>query len=412
MPAISFLWPLLTVTLLAISPLAAQGNETEATKLLKARSAEFREQVVEVAQGVYVAVGYTVSNVGMVVGDDGVIIIDTGLDPVIAKRILEQFRKITDKPIKAVIFTHGHGDHTGGAKVFATSEGVDVWARPNYGSEDRPLKAAGLTIQQTRGARQGGFRLPADMRINNGIAPAQRPQGREAFGPGQVQPTQTFAEERKSLEIAGVKLELVATPGETDDQLAVWLPATKVLFCGDNFYKSFPNLYAIRGTPYRDVRTWYMSLDKLLQQGAEHLVAGHTRPISGAMEVKQVLTDYRDAVRFVHDKTVEGMNKGLTPDQLVEYVKLPAELADKDYLREYYGSVPWGVRAIFDGYLGWFDGNPTNLFRLTPKEEANAHRRTRRRQGRAASASEESTLPGGQPMGRPARRLSSGTRSG
>ena len=167
-----------------------------------------------------------------------------------------------------------------------------------------------------------------------------------------------------------MKLELAAAPGETDDQLYVWLPGARVLFCGDTFYKSFPNLYAIRGTPYRDVRTWAASLDKLLKEGAEHLVAGHTRPISGAKEVRQVLTDYRDAVRFVHDKTVEGMNQGMTPDQAVEYVKLPAELASKDYLREYYGNVPWAVRSIFSGYLGWFDGNPTNLFRLTPKEEA------------------------------------------
>ena len=333
---------LFTVALLTVTPSVSSGDDTPATKLLKARSAEFREEVVEVSKGVYVAVGYSVSNVGMVVGNDGVVIIDTGLDPVVAKRILEQFRKITDKPIKAVVFTHGHGDHTGGAKVFAANEGTEIWARSNYGSEDRPLKAAGLTIQQVRGARQGGFRLPDDKRINNGIAPAQKPLGREAFGPGQVQPTKTFSEERKRLEIAGVKLDLVAAPGETDDQLYVWLPAAKVLFCGDTFYKSFPNLYAIRGTPYRDVRDWFTSLDKLVQEGADHLVAGHTRPISGAKEVKQVLTDYRDAVRFVHDKTVEGMNKGMTPDQLVEYVKLPAELANKDYLREYYGNVAVG----------------------------------------------------------------------
>jgi alkyl sulfatase BDS1-like metallo-beta-lactamase superfamily hydrolase len=339
MKVISFKPYLFTVVLLALAQSVAPGDDSEATKRLKARSAEFREEVIEVSKGVYVAVGYSVSNVGMVVGNDGVVIIDTGLDPVVAKRVLEQFRKITDKPIKAVIFTHGHGDHTGGAKVFAATDGVEIWARSNYGSEDRPLKAAGLTIQQVRGARQGGFRLPDDKRINNGIAPAQKPQGREAFGSGQVQPTKTFSAERKSLEVAGVKLELVAAPGETDDQLYVWLPAAKVLFCGDTFYKSFPNLYAIRGTPYRDVRAWFTSLDNMVQEGGAHLVAGHTRPISGVKEVKQVLTDYRDAVKFVHDKTVEGMNKGMTPDQLVEYVKLPAELANKDYLREYYGNV-------------------------------------------------------------------------
>ena len=82
------------------------------------------------------------------------------------------------------------------------------------------------------------------------------------------------------------------------------------------------------------------------------------------------MTDYRDAIRFVFDKTIEGMNKGMTPDELVDYVKLPARLAEKDYLREYYGNIQWAVRQIFNAYLGWFDVNPTNLFSLSPKEEA------------------------------------------
>ena len=96
----------------------------------------------------------------------------------------------------------------------------------------------------------------------------------------------------------------------------------------------------------------------------------HLLPVIGENAVRDIVTDYRDAVQFVHDKTVEGMNKGLTPDELVEYVELPNHLADKDYLQPFYGHVGWGVRSIFNGYLGWFDGNPTNLFRLAPKAEA------------------------------------------
>lgn len=108
----------------------------------------------------------------------------------------------------------------------------------------------------------------------------------------------------------------------------------------------------------------------MVKLNATSLVPGHTLPVLGEKDVQQVLTDYRDAVRFVHDKTVEGMNKGLTPDQLVEYVKLPEHLADKDYLQPFYGNVEFGVRSVFNFYLGWFDENPTNLFRLPPKDEA------------------------------------------
>lgn len=108
----------------------------------------------------------------------------------------------------------------------------------------------------------------------------------------------------------------------------------------------------------------------MVKLNATALVPGHTLPVVGESETQQVLTDYRDAVQLVHEKTVEGINKGLTPDQLVEYVELPEHLAGKDYLQPFYGNVEFGVRSIFNFYLGWFDGNPTNLFRLTPKEEA------------------------------------------
>lgn len=348
------------------------GQDTEATRLLKARNAEFRKEVIKVTEDVYTAVGYSVQPVTMIVGHDGLIIVDTGMDTVSAERVLVDFRKITDKPIKAIILTHSHGDHTGGVSVFVGKDHPPIWARSNFGSESYPLKAAGLTITSVRGARQGGFKLPPEKRINNGIARAYWPKrgGAVFSSSGKIGPTHTFSEPRKKLDIAGVKLELVAVNAETADALYVWLPEKRVLFSGDNFYKSWPNLYAIRGTMYRDVRGWADAIDMMLQEGAEYLVPGHTRPIVGRKKIAEILTNYRDAIRFVFDKTIEGMNKGLTPDELVDYVKLPERFADKDYLREYYGNVQWAVRQIFNAHLGWFDGNPSNLFPLNPQEEA------------------------------------------
>ncbi len=355
-----------------MSVAAFGGGESVATKLLKARSAEFRREVINVTDGVYTAVGYAVSPVSMIVGADGLIIVDTGMDTVSAKAVLADFRKITDKPIKAIILTHSHGDHTGGLPVFTSEGEPQVWARANFGAESNAFKSAGLTFQAVRGARQGGFKLPPEKRINNGVAQAYWPKrGGRVFGSaGGVKPTHTFAEPRKTLRIAGVGLELVATAGETYDHLYVWVPARRVLFSGDNFYKSWPNLYPIRGAPYRDVQAWADACDKMLQEGPQFLVCGHTRPITGKVKVAQALTDYRDAIRFVFDKTIEGMNKGLTPGELVDYVKLPKRFAHKDYLREYYGNIEWAVRSIFAGHLGWFDGNPSNLFPRSRREEA------------------------------------------
>ncbi|CAD79161.1 MAG TPA: alkyl/aryl-sulfatase [Rhodopirellula baltica] len=358
------------ILLLVAAPVFAQDNA--ATRKLTQQSKQFEEQIVKVADKVHVAVGFSPANVSMIVGDDGVVIVDTGMTRDDADRIVAEFRKITDKPVKAIIFTHSHGDHTGGVTSFLGAERPQIWAHNNFGSEYRPLTDAGVTFQSVRAARQAGFKLPPEQRINNGVAPVRYPKsGGHAFASGaESKPSHFLEGDRQTINVAGVELELVSAPGETNDELFVWYPAGKVLFAGDNFYRSFPNLYAIRGTPNRSVRLWADSLTNMSANNAVALVGGHTKPIVGADEVKQVLGDYRDAVQFIHDKTVEGMNKGLTPDELVEYVQLPENLASKDYLQPFYGHPEWGVRSVFNGYLGWFDGNPSNLFRLSPKAEA------------------------------------------
>lgn len=107
--------------------------------------------------------------------------------------------------------------------------------------------------------------------------------------------------------------------------------------------------------------SWVRSLDRMRALEPEVLVPSHTRPIVGKQAVLQALTEDRDAIQFVHDQTVRGMNQGLSPDQLVERVRLPARLAESPHLQPYYGTVGWSVRGILAGYLGWFDGDPTHL---------------------------------------------------
>jgi uncharacterized sulfatase len=108
----------------------------------------------------------------------------------------------------------------------------------------------------------------------------------------------------------------------------------------------------------------------MIAEGAEYLVPGHTRPVTGKEEVRRRLTGYRDAITSVWEQTVDGINRGLTPDQLVETVKLPEALSQAPYLQQFYGTVPWAVRSIYAGTLGWFNGNATELFPLSAPERA------------------------------------------
>ncbi|MFZ5564794.1 MAG: alkyl sulfatase dimerization domain-containing protein, partial [Thermodesulfobacteriota bacterium] len=132
----------------------------------------------------------------------------------------------------------------------------------------------------------------------------------------------------------------------------------------------FPNLYTIRGTLFRSLKQWYRSVDIIRNLRPDHLVPCHTRPLHSPDRIYEILTDYRDAIQFIHDQSIRCINMGLTPDQMVEYVKLPPHLADKPYLQPFYGTVAWSVRAVFAGNMGWFDGDSANLEPLFPEARA------------------------------------------
>ena len=338
---------------------------------LKAHSAEFRKDIVNPAPGVHVAVGYAASNIAMVETSAGLVIVDTSESTTAAQNVLADFRKISDKPVHTIIVTHGHRDHLSGISVFCEGGSPEIVARANMHNELVPPKAgvAPTQIRVKRAARQFGIPLEAHSeRINIGLGPADRPL--KGMGEGFMEPTRFFDGDGLDLEIGGEHFELRAAPGESPDQLFVWMPKRKVLFAADNYYHSFPNLYAIRGTPYRDFSVWANTMDRMFSLGAEVMCLGHSRPVVGAAAIAERLGGYRDAIHHIVAKTVEGMNAGLTPDELVETVKLPPELAAKPFLVEYYGTVAFAVRAYFAGTLGWFDGNPTTLQPLPPKAHA------------------------------------------
>jgi len=333
---------------------------------LKAHSQLFAKKIHNPVPGVYVAVGYGLANSIMLEGDDGIVIVDTLEGARQAREVLAEFRKITDKPVKAIIFTHNHTDHIYGSKVFAEGREVPVYAHRTTGALIDKIVNILVDTVFARSMRMFGPLLSDDEVVNAGIGPGL---GVKVADVALLRPTHVF-DDQLDLDVAGLKLKLVHAPGETDDQLFVWLEDRKILLPGDNIYQSFPNLYTIRGTAHRDILKWAQSLDVMRDLKPEAIVPSHTLPLVGSEKVADVLTAYRDAIQYIHDQTVRGINQGLTPDQLVDFVRLPKHLADHPWLIEHYGTVAWSVRAVFNGYIGWFSGQGDELEPLAPTDRA------------------------------------------
>ena len=329
---------------------------------LEDHSNQFIKGIYSYENGIHVAIGYGIANSIMVEGDRGNIIIDTTDDISQAKEVLNEFQKINKNPIKAIIYTHNHGDHVFGASEFYNAQEEKPLVIAHSTTAEKVEKILGIInpIITLRSGKMFGTNLDEYELINVGLGPYLS-AGRSS--PGYIAPSMTFEEELK-LEIAGHKVEIYHAPGETDDQLFVWFPELSALMPGDNFYTTFPNLYTIRGTSHRDVIGWVNSIDKMRSLNPEFLFPSHTMPILGD-EIANALIIYRDGMQYVHDQTVRLMNKGMTPDQIVEELDLPKDLKQSPYLAEFYGTVRYSVRSIFNGYLGWFSGDLADLDPLT-----------------------------------------------
>lgn len=339
---------------------------------VQAHSRLFDQRIEEPAPGVHVAIGYGLANVILIEAVEGLILVDT-LESIRAaeglKPWLDQMRADTGKDVTDLIYTHNHADHVFGAGVLLAGQDHSprIWAQEMTQDRVHEVVSVLTPITFKRAMRMFGTYLPEDSFSNNGIGP--RLLNDDQDGVHFLLPTHTVGEQAEVV-MAGERVVLRHAPGETLDQLLVYLPDRGVLLPADNYYHAFPNLYTIRGTPYRDPRLWVASLDAMRAFAPDVMIPQHSQPVRGADEIEKRLRNYRDAIQYVHDETIRLINEGLSPDQIAEVIELPPHLAREPYLQEFYGRVEWAARAVFAGTLGWFSGDPVDLLPVGLSREA------------------------------------------
>ena len=328
------------------APAVTAGVDGDATRDLKTFG---RDLDAAVALNDFVYQARATANANMVVTSAGNVIIDTGLP--IHPQLSEYLRAVNDLPITHVIATHAHADHYGAMDAFL-DEGTEIIVHAEFPHNQTYLKALAPTLT----VRNRIF-FPDD------IPPL--PVAVLAAAYPTIEPTRLVYDEYV-FEQGGVRFEVLSMPGaEGSDGLCVWLPDHKILFTGDfygHIFPMWPNLVTIRGERARFPMPYVDSLNRILELDPEMLVGSHFLPVVGREEIREGVTRIRDAVLYVHDAVIDGVNDGKSVHQLMQEISLPPALA----VPEVHGKVSWGVRSIYEAYLGWFHLQSTTELYAVP----------------------------------------------
>ena len=327
-------------------------------------SRKMDQGIIKVDDNIFMAYGFGMDTPVMIVGDNGVIVVDPGEGvemAAAAKKYLDKYAE--GKPVVGIVYTHNHIDHVAGVRAWATDEEVASGKVKIYAQETLTDAVANWssnlgTILGHRAAYSAATYVPAgeDGSVNEGLG-AKFMGGTTTF----ITPTVTF-KDKLVIQEDGFDFELINIPSETKDEVVVWFPKQKIMHAAEVLQgENFPNLHTIRGTQFRNPQMWYTGIDRLREFDIDVMINSHGRPVQGDENVASVLTNYRDAIQYVHDQTIRYMNMGLTPDELAEKIKLPEHLANAPWNGEFYGTVIHAVRQIYVGYMGFFEADPWTL---------------------------------------------------
>lgn len=325
----------------------------------------------EVRKGVWNFIGNGLSNQSFIEAPEGIIAIDTGESIEEMREALRRLREMTDAPIAAVIYTHFH--YVEGTKAIL-QEGNHITPLPIYAHEkvkgNKARTLGEISPAYARGlVEQFAIVMPTegpDATVNVGLGYFYKNPNHAPYTPGYIDATHLLGA-RDSLTIAGLKVEAVHSPSDSDDSVNFYFPEIGTCIHNSVWPVLF-NVFAIRGEEYRDPRVLIPGIDNIIKWAPEYLVATHGPALKGKDNIREKATRYRDSIQFMWDQTVRGINKGWTTDQIASRITLPS-LYDVDYLTsERYGVTEHHVRQIFMGIRGWFDGDESKLFPAEPTE--------------------------------------------
>ena len=329
----------------------------------------------EVLPGVYQVRGLDIANMTLSEGDKGVIVVDTLTSIEGARAAMERyFQHRGKRKVAAIIFTHTHTDHWGGARGVLDDE--------TLAKGSVPIIAPNLFMEHA--VSENIIAGPAMLRraqYQFGPFLAKGPRGQVDCGLGKsmaagsvalIRPTDLIMETGDKRTIDGVEFEFQMAPNsEAPAEMHFFVPRYKLLNLAENCTHNFHNLLPFRGADVRDALAWSKYLGEALQiwgGKADAMCGQHHWPVWGRDRIDTMIRQQRDLYKFAHDQTIRLMNHGLTANEIAETIKLPASLDGAWHARGYYGHIRHNVKAIYQKYLGWYDANPVNLDPLPPVE--------------------------------------------
>lgn len=318
---------------------------------------------------VHAPLGY-LGNSAFIEGDDAVIVYDTGVNAEAGAHILSEIRKVTDKPIRTIFYSHHHTDHYNGTASLLTPEEIEsgsvkIYAWENFLDEMANEFGEILNRQAMGVAYYGGGLLPPEELHHHGI-------GLKTLGgsAGYVPPTDFFSEDT-TIEVSGITINVFYTGGEAISEFGIHLPDFDLLIIADEMLPGYANTHTIRGSKPRLPENYMRALDKVRILRPEWLLGSHNIPLQGKDEIYETVTRYRDVIQYLWDQSVRLINKGYTPIELQQALQdLPEYLIEPPFSVPTYGTPFTAVPEYFTGWVSWFSGDSTDLHPSPPHQKA------------------------------------------